>query len=163
MHTKLTTNRIEAIRKKSRHSFSIALVAALIITAIMTSTITDLSWIKNAYAADDNNWFLGKGAKPNMYVTYKIYEHDTNEGQPFEMTIWFKQQDKTGNWIAPVFVVDQGKVISGTFKLSALDLTALGTSAIPKELSPYRNAYANSLRWLAAFVPRSGQSLSAAY
>jgi hypothetical protein len=163
MHTKLTTNRIEAIRKKSRHSFSIAIVAALIITATMTSNITDLRSIKKAYAADDNNWFLGKGAKPNMYVTYKISEHDTNEGQPFEMTIWFKQQDKTGNWIAPVFVVDQGKVISGTFRLSALDLTALGTSAIPKELSPYRNAYANSLQWLAAFVPKPGQSLSAAY
>ena len=56
-----------------------------------------------------------------------------------------------------------GKGISGTFKLSALDLTALGTSSIPKEMSPYRNAYANSLQWLASFVPKPGQSLSAAY
>jgi hypothetical protein len=78
---------------------------------------------KEMLAADDNHWFLGNGANLNMYVTYKINEHDTNEGQPFEMTIWFKQQDKTGNWIARVFVVDQGKVISGTFKLSVLDLT----------------------------------------
>jgi hypothetical protein len=163
MHTKLTINSIQIIVKKDRFFFSFAIVAALFIASIMTTIITDSHWIKNAYAVDDNNWFLGKGAKPNMYVTYRISEHDTNEGQPFEMTIWFKQQDKDGNWIAPVFVVDQGKVISSTFKLSALDLTALSTSAIPKELSPYRNAYANSLQWLAAFVPKPGQSLSAAY
>jgi hypothetical protein len=126
MHNKLIGDSSEIVAKKNRLSFSFALVAVLIITAIMTNITMGSIGIKNAYAADDNNWFLGKGAKPNMYVTYKIYEHDTNEGQPFEMTIWFKQQDKTGNWIAPVFVVDQGKVISGTFKLSALDLTALG-------------------------------------
>jgi hypothetical protein len=163
MHNKLIGDSSEIVAKKNRLSFSFALVAVLIITAIMTKITMGSIGIKNAYAADDNNWFLGKGAKPNMYVTYKIYEHDTNEGQPFEMTIWFKQQDKTGNWIAPVFVVDQGKVISGTFKLSALDLTALGTSILPKEMSPYRNAYANSLQWLASFVPKPGQSLSAAY
>lgn len=163
MHDKLIGDSSEIVAKKNRLSFSFALVAVLIITAIMTNITMGSIGIKNAYAADDNNWFLGKGAKPNMYVTYKIYEHDTNEGQPFEMTIWFKQQDKTGNWIAPVFVVDQGKVISGTFKLSALDLTALGTSILPKEMSPYRNAYANSLQWLASFVPKPGQSLSAAY
>lgn len=163
MHNKLIGDSSEIVAKKNRLSFSFALVAVLIITAIMTNITMGSIGIKNAYAADDNNWFLGKGAKPNMYVTYKIYEHDTNEGQPFEMTIWFKQQDKTGNWIAPVFVVDQGKVISGTFKLSALDLTALGTSILPKEMSPYRNAYANSLQWLASFVPKPGQSLSAAY
>jgi hypothetical protein len=163
MHNKLIGDSSEIVAKKNRLSFSFALVAVLIITAMMTNITMGSIGIKNAYAADDNNWFLGKGAKPNMYVTYKIYEHDTNEGQPFEMTIWFKQQDKTGNWIAPVFVVDQGKVISGTFKLSALDLTALGTSILPKEMSPYRNAYANSLQWLASFVPKPGQSLSAAY
>jgi hypothetical protein len=163
MHNKLIGDSSEIVAKKNRLSFSFALVAVLIITAMMTKITMGSIGIKNAYAADDNNWFLGKGAKPNMYVTYKIYEHDTNEGQPFEMTIWFKQQDKTGNWIAPVFVVDQGKVISGTFKLSALDLTALGTSILPKEMSPYRNAYANSLQWLASFVPKPGQSLSAAY
>jgi hypothetical protein len=163
MHNKLIGDSSEIVAKKNRLSFSFALVVVLIITAMMTKITMGSIGIKNAYAADDNNWFLGKGAKPNMYVTYKIYEHDTNEGQPFEMTIWFKQQDKTGNWIAPVFVVDQGKVISGTFKLSALDLTALGTSILPKEMSPYRNAYANSLQWLASFVPKPGQSLSAAY
>jgi hypothetical protein len=163
MHNKLIGDSSEIVAKKNRLSFSFALVAVLIITAMMTKITMGSIGIKNAYAADDNNWFLGKGAKPNMYVTYKIYEHDTNEGQPFEMTIWFKQQDKTRNWIAPVFVVDQGKVISGTFKLSALDLTALGTSILPKEMSPYRNAYANSLQWLASFVPKPGQSLSAAY
>ena len=163
MYGKLKVNIIETIIKNNRDHLSFCLVALLIITAVMTNVAIGSLGIRSAYAADDNNWYLGKGAKPNMYVTYKISEHDTNEGQPFEMTIWFKQQDKTGNWVAPVFVVDQGRVVNSTFKLSALDLTALGTSGISKEMSPYRNAYANSLQWLAAFVPKPGQSLSAAY
>jgi hypothetical protein len=78
------------------------------------------------------------------------------------MTIYFKDKDAQGNWIAPVFVVDQGKVISGTFILSDLDLTALGTSQIPAEMRQYRSAYTDSLKWLSSYVPKPGQSLGSA-
>ncbi|HEY3527365.1 MAG TPA: hypothetical protein VGK47_14305 [Nitrososphaeraceae archaeon] len=115
-----------------------------------------------ANAQQNDMWYLGKGAKENTYYTYKIQDHDTNQGQPFTMTVFFKDFNETGKyWIAPVFVVDKGKVLNGTFHLSDLDLTALGSSVIPKEMSPYRSAYANTLQWLESFVPRPGQSLSA--
>lgn len=114
-----------------------------------------------ANAQQNDMWYLGKGAKENTYYTYKIQDHDTNQGQPFTMTVFFKDFNETGKyWIAPVFVVDKGKVLNGTFHLSDLDLTALGSSVIPKEMSPYRSAYANTLQWLESFVPRPGQSLS---
>jgi len=61
-----------------------------------------------------------------------------------------------------VYIVDQGNVFNGTFILSPLDLSALGTSKIPPEMGKYRSAYANSLQWLAAYVPKPGQSLNAA-
>jgi hypothetical protein len=54
-------------------------------------------------------------------------------------------------------------VFKGTFHLSDLDLSALGSSEIPANMSKYRNAYGSSLQWLAAFVPKPGQSLSAPY
>ena len=115
-----------------------------------------------ASAQQNDMWYLGKGAKENTYYTYKIQDHDTNQGQPFTMTVFFKDFNETGKyWIAPVFVVDKGKVLNGTFHLSDLDLTALGSSVIPEEMSPYRSAYANTLQWLESFVPRPGQSLSA--
>ncbi|MDQ3975384.1 MAG: hypothetical protein M3264_02560 [Thermoproteota archaeon] len=115
-----------------------------------------------ASAQQNDMWYLGKGARENTYYTYKIQDHDTNQGQPFTMTVFFKDFNETGKyWIAPVFVVDKGKVLNGTFHLSDLDLTALGSSVIPKEMSPYRSAYANTLQWLESFVPRPGQSLSA--
>lgn len=115
-----------------------------------------------ANAQQNDMWYVGKGAKENTYYTYKIQDHDTNQGQPFTMTIYFKDFNETGKyWIAPVFVVDKGRVLNGTFHLSDLDLTALGSSVIPKEMSPYRSAYANTLQWLESFVPRPGQSLSA--
>ena len=89
----------------------------------------------SSHASSDYNnnvWYIGKGAKANSYYTYKIQDHDTNEGQPFTMTLYFKDFNKKGNyWTVPVYVVDdQGKVINGTFHLSALDLSVLGTSSI---------------------------------
>jgi hypothetical protein len=139
---------------------SIVLLCALSLGAIVNAQIGSFS---NAYAQGDS-WYVGKGVKPNMFVTYKIEDHDTNQGQPFTMTIYFKDYNDTGKyWVAPVFVNDQGEIINGTFNLSDLDLTALGTSNIPAALLPYKNAYKNSLQWLAAFVPKPGQSLNAQY
>ena len=80
------------------------------------------------------------------------------------MTIYFKNFNATGHyWDAPTFVVDRGNVINGTFHLSDLDLTALGSSIIPKEMLPYKGAYTSTLQWLSAFVPKPGQSLTAPY
>jgi hypothetical protein len=133
---------------------SIAMSVALINTPI------SVIYPGSVYGADDN-WYVGKGVKPNMYVTYKIQSHDTNQGQPFTMTTYFKEFNDTGHyWVAPVYVNDQGKIINGTFHLSDLDLTALGSSKIPPAMSPYRSAYTSSLEWLSAFVPKPGQSLS---
>jgi hypothetical protein len=119
--------------------------------------------IQKAYA--DNNWYLGKGAKAGTYYTYRIQNHDTKQGQPFTMTIYFKQFDNNkGYWIAPVYVTEpNGNVINGTFHLSDLDLSALGSSQIPPALRPYRSAYIDTLNWLASFVPKPGLSITAPY
>jgi hypothetical protein len=81
------------------------------------------------------------------------------------MTLYFKHFNRKGGyWIVPVYIIDdQGKVINGTFHFSALDLSVLGTSSIPSEMKPYRSAYTDSLQWLASFVPKPGQSLTASY
>lgn len=113
--------------------------------------------------AQSNNWYVGKGANPDTYYTYEIRNEATNQGQPFTMTLYLKEFNETGNyWVAPTFVVDQGRVYNGTFHLSALDMTAIGSSEIPPEMQKYRGAYDTTLKWLAAFVPNPGQSLSAA-
>lgn len=135
----------------------IFIISVLVSSAILATTGLKFS---DAFAVD-NNWYVGEGVTKDMYVKYKMSHFDTNNGREFTMTIYFKEQDDKGNWIAPVFVEDQGKVINGTFILSPLDLTALGTSKIPPEMSKYRSAYAGSLQWLAAFVPKPGLSLTA--
>ena len=116
----------------------------------------------NLVFAQDNNWYVGEGVKQNMYVTYRISDHDLENGRPYTMTIYFKEQDPNGNWIAPVTVVEpRGNILNGTLILSSLDLTALGTSELPPEMSQYRGSYSTTLKWLAAFVPKPGLSLSA--
>ncbi len=133
---------------------SVFLISIAVILALHTHFTTTVF-------AQDNNWYVGEGVTKDMYVKYRISHFDTNNGREFTLMIYFKEQDDKGNWIAPVYVEDQGKVLNGTFILSPLDLTALGTSQIPPEMGKYRSAYANSLQWLAAYVPKPGLSLSA--
>jgi hypothetical protein len=143
-----------------RRLFAFALATVLTVSIMTTAT---MSSIRNAYAANDN-WYVGKGAQPNTYYTYKIQNGDTDNGQPFTMNIYFKQFNSTGGyWIAPAYVVSQGQVFNGTFHLSDLDLSVLGTSKIPDNMSKYASAYSNSVHWLASFVPKPGLSLSAPY
>ncbi|MDQ3840903.1 MAG: hypothetical protein M3297_16745 [Thermoproteota archaeon] len=163
-------------RPNFKRGYSISIMLALILTSVLLSAgfnskvvgrqaFSQSSSSSTSPDYNDNIWYLGKGVKANSYYTYKIQDHDTNEGQPFTMTLYFKDFNKGENyWIVPVYVVDdQGKVINGTFHLSALDLSVLGTSNIPSEMKPYRSAYTGSLQWLASFVPKPGQSLAASY
>lgn len=151
--TRLTVNRL-------RTSVGSAIIAIILLSVLGLSLYISEGITANAQQGD--MWYLGKGAKENTYYTYKIQDHETNQGQPFTMTIYFKDYNDTGKyWVAPVFVVDKGRVFNGTFHLSDLDLTALGSSVIPPEMSPYRSAYANTIQWLESFVPKPGQSLSA--
>jgi hypothetical protein len=138
-------------------------VGAYFLAAIVGSNILLLSATAPNWAfGQGNNWYVGKGVKPNTYYTYEIQNFDTNEGRPFLMTIYLKHFDKANKyWVAPVYVVDQGKVLNGTLHLSDLDMSALGSSEIPPEMNSYRAAYSNSLQWLASYVPKPGQSLSA--
>jgi hypothetical protein len=139
-----------------------ALLVMTIITILITGSISNFVFVENAYA--QNNWYVGKGVQPNTYYTYQIQDHDTNQGQPFLMTIYFKQFNNTGSyWVAPTFVIYQGKVFTGTLHLSDLDLTALGSSQVPTEMRDFIAGYKDSLVWLSSFVPKPGLSLTAPY
>ena len=143
--------------------FGLALAAILITTAITSIANTSGGIVKNAYG-QSNNWYVGKGIQPNTYYTYKI-QTDVDNGQPFIMTIYFKQFNSAGQyWIAQAYVVNsKGEVITGTLNLSDLDLSVLGTSKVTDNMQPYLSAYTSSIHWLASFVPKPGQSLSSAY
>ncbi len=135
-------------------------VSFLVLVLISVIGLTSLYQLSEAFG-EDNNWYVGEGAKQGMWVKYQVSYFETNDGRPFDLLIYFKEQDSNGNWIAPVWVKDQGRVYNGTLVLSTLDLTALGSSNLTKDMSPYKNAYKNALQWLSAYVSKPGQSLSA--
>ena len=147
----------------TRSVSSAILLSSVLLSACLTGiALNYIGSIKNAYA--QNNWYVGKGVQANTYYTYKIQDHDTKQGQPFIMTIYFKQFNSTGSyWIAPTIVVYKGEVYNGTMHLSDLDLTPLGSSKIPAEMRDYVSGYKDSLAWLSAFVPKPGLSLTAPY
>ncbi|MEP0824934.1 MAG: hypothetical protein HRF40_05560 [Nitrososphaera sp.] len=151
--------------KNSYYGFCISTLIALLLlgaTTIFAGNAISNVAISKAFAADDN-WYVGEGAKQDMYVTYRIEDHDTNNGAPYTMTIYFEEQDEDGDWIAPAFIVDNGNVINGTLELSSLDMSVLGSGTqIPDDMIPYVSGYKDSLQWLSAYAPAPGQSLSKA-
>jgi hypothetical protein len=149
-----------AITAKTASSKLILLLLATF--AMIGMCLNHPDFVTKAYA--QNTWYVGKGVQPDTFYTYQIQDHDTNQGQPFVMTIYFKQFNSTGSyWVAPTFAVSQGKVYNGTLHLSDLDLTPLGSSIIPTQMRDYVSGYKDSLAWLSSFVPKPGQSLTAPY
>lgn len=136
----------------SRFFASMAIASMLVLGILATAAAATTN---AAYAQTDDRWYVGEGAKQDMYVKYRIQEFDTNNNDPFEMTIYFKEQDADGNWIAPTFVQYRGNVYSGTMKLGD-NLASLGRgSDIPDDLRRFVGAYGRSLQWLEAFTAKS--------
>jgi hypothetical protein len=142
---------------------SLLLSSILISSCVAGASTAYIGFVKNAYA--QNIWYLGKGVQPNTYYTYTIQEHDTKQGQPYTMTLYFKSYNNTGNyWIAPTYVAFQGKVYNGTLHLSDLDLTPLNTVNLPPDMRSFLSGYKDSLQWLASFASKGyPQSLTAPY
>lgn len=112
----------------------------------------------------ENNtlWYIGKSVKPGMYVKYKILDNDTNHGNPYEMTLFFKEYDSDKKyWNVTVYVTSNDKIISGTFYLSDANLSVLESSTISDVMKPYKESYSRTLDSLALIVGKPGQSLSA--
>jgi hypothetical protein len=86
-----------------------------------------------------------------MYVKYRIEDFDTNEKQPYVMTLYFQQQDQDGNWIVPTTVEANGRVLQGTLKLSDTMSPLLG-GEVPQEMRDFIAGYQNSLLWLDALL-----------
>jgi hypothetical protein len=123
-----------------------------VLFALMVSVVLSASSGMSSVNAVDDLWYPGEGVKQDMYVKYRIQEELTNRNRPYEMTIYFKEQ-ADGNWRAPAFVVDQGRVINGTLNL-ADNMQAL-SGGIPSEMLTYVSGYHGSLHYLDAFTTKS--------
>ena len=126
---------------------------ALVASVLVLGTLSVI-FNSGAFAQGDDLWYPGEGFKQDMYVKYRIQEYDTNDGQPYEMTLWFKEQHD-GDWIVPTFVVDEGKVIQGTLKLSDSMGYLAGGSNVPPEMNDYIGGYSGSLHWIDSFSTKA--------
>jgi hypothetical protein len=109
----------------------------------------------HAFAADDDKWYVGKGAKENMHLKYEIEHLESNNGQPFNMTISLVDFNSTGKyWIAPVSLESQGRILNGTFHLHESGLEPLLDSDIPSDMAAYTDTYKLTLDWLSGFTAK---------
>jgi hypothetical protein len=134
-----------------------ALVASLIVLGALSS-------ITGAFAQEDDLWYPGEGVQADTYVHYRIEEIDTNNEQPYEMIMYFQEQDEEGDWTVLAYVIDDsGSVFEGTMKLSDSMAYLAGGSEVPQEMNDYIGGYSSSLHWLDAFTTKANPlSLSAA-
>jgi hypothetical protein len=110
-----------------------------------------LNMMMNSAFAQTPEWYPGEGVKQDMYVKYRIQDYDTNNRQPFTLTLYFQQQDQDGNWIVPATVEADGRVLQGTLKLSDTMSPLLG-GEVPQEMRDFIAGYQSSLTWLDAFT-----------
>jgi hypothetical protein len=123
------------------------LTFALVVSVLVFGT---LNMMDSAFAQTPD-WYPGEGVRQDMYVKYRIEDYDTNERQPFVMTLYFQQQDQDGNWIVPAYVETNGRVLQGTLKLSDTMSPLLG-GEVPQEMRDFIAGYQSSLTWLDAFT-----------
>jgi hypothetical protein len=117
---------------------------------LLTSVLVlgTLNMMTNAFAQTPE-WYPGEGVKQGMFVKYRIQDFDTNERQPYTLTLYFQQQDQDGNWIVPAYVEENGRVLQGTLKLSE-SMSPLAGGEVPQEMNEFIGGYQNSLLWLDA-------------
>lgn len=128
------------------------LTSALLASVVVFGTL-NMMMINSAFAQTPV-WYPGEGVKQDMYVKYRIEDFDTNEKQPYVMTLYFQQQDQDGNWIVPTYVEANGRVLQGTLKLSDTMSPLLG-GEVPQEMRDFIAGYQSSLTWLDAFTTLS--------
>jgi len=108
-----------------------------------------LGMMMNNAFAQTPVWYPGEGIRQDMYVKYRIQDYDTNNRQPYTLTLYFQQQDQDGNWIVPATVEADGRVLQGTLKLSE-SMSPLAGGEVPQEMNDFVGGYQNSLLWLDA-------------
>lgn len=117
-----------------------------------------------AQSSGDDLWYYGKGIKPDTYLKYKIQDTNVNNGNPYEMIIYFDHYDNnTGYWVAPIFVITNGTVLNDTFHIDTTKQfwnVFFGNTVSP-EIKPYKDEFYTHILslWLAATEP--GSSLNA--
>jgi hypothetical protein len=132
------------------------LTFALLALVLVFGTLSMM--MMNSAFAQTPEWYPGEGVKQGMYVKYRIQDYDTNNRQPYTLTLYFQQQDQDGNWIVPATVEANGRVLQGTLKLSE-SMSPLAGGEVPQEMNDFIGGYQNSLIWLDAasslFEPKS--------
>ena len=115
----------------------------------------------HAYAANEDLWYLGKGARENTFLKYRISDSFIDNGSPFEMTIYFKTLLNEMSWEAVVFEYRNGKIVNGTAELDnqALNLSPIQESS--SQLIEFGKSYARTIQWLgsSSYAIRPGQLL----
>ena len=125
------------------------LTFALLASVLVFGTLNMM--LMNSVFAQTPDWYPGEGVKQDMYVKYRIQDYDTNNRQPYTITLYFQQQDQDGNWIVPATVEANGRVLQGTLKLSDTMSPLLG-GEVPQEMRDFIAGYQSSLTWLDAFT-----------
>ena len=120
------------------------------LTFVLLASVLVLGSLNSAFAQTPE-WYPGEGIRQDMYVKYRIEDFDTNQKQPYMLTLYFQQQDQDGNWIVPAYVEADGRVLQGTLKLSET-MSPLGGGEVPQEMNDFIGGYQNSLTWLDAFT-----------
>ncbi|HJS82475.1 MAG TPA: hypothetical protein VJ742_06525, partial [Nitrososphaera sp.] len=65
-------------------------IASAFVAMLLLLGVSAVAVSGDAYAQGDDLWYPGEGVKQDMFVKYRIQELDTNDKEPYEMTMYFQ-------------------------------------------------------------------------
>src|SRR6185503_3388632 len=111
------------------------LLASVLIASLLVLGLVSVALSRSAFAVDDL-WYPGEGVKKDMFVEYEIRTLDTADGDPFIMTMWFKEQ-QDGNWIVPTAIQHDNDVFTGNLKLTDAMYPLAGGDELPSGMNDF--------------------------
>ena len=125
----------------------------LLLTIVASLGFTGIVYAQNSGGVDvDGFWYLGEGLKKGDYFEYTVCDIDLNSCLPIELKIWIKGDRVNVSetlWDAQILVVDQDKIIKGSWGLGKTVPTPI---LFDDDLSDYAIAFKSSIAWLSAYV-----------
>lgn len=114
-------------------------IAILVIPIILVS---------QSYAQDSRStWYIGKGIREGMVLTYAVEHSDINGGKPYNMTIIVKSLDSRGYWITDFLISDDLTATSDEIILDSR-LSPVEPTTVSPSIQKYLKVYSSSFLWL---------------
>ncbi len=149
---------------------ALSLVAILILSILLQPQSQTASAAEQKTSSGiTDTWYLGKGAKPGLYMIWRIQDNSVNNGRPFNMSVIFSAYDQIDNyWVGGIWAHHgiPGKYTESEILMDGNNLAIVNNTQQLQAISDYNpyllrylNAAGHASPELGVFLPAYSKDL----